>query len=79
SYHYITMDSPDIPQDRRKAFMWETDIIRVAYQFSGEGGGMTVTVFNKTNQPVYINWKKSAVINGGMTIPLFGRPGYCTR
>ena len=73
SYHYITMDSTDIPLDRRKAFMWETDTVSVAYQFSGEGGLMSVFIFNKSSQPLYINWKKSAVITGGMTVPLFNR------
>ena len=34
---------------------------------------MSVTVFNKSNQPLYINWKKSAVINDGMTVSLFNR------
>ena len=73
SYNYITMDSPDIPLDRSKAFLWETDTITVAYQFGGEGGQMTVTVFNKSNQPLFVNWRKSAVIRDGMMVSLFNR------
>lgn len=73
SYHYITMDSTDISLDRKNGFLWQTDTISVAYQFSGEGGLMTVTVFNKSNQPLYLNWKKSALINDGMTVSLFNR------
>ena len=73
SYNYITMDSSDVPLDRSKAFLWETDTITVAYQFGGEGGQMTVTVFNKSNQPLFVNWKKSAVIRDGMMVGLYNR------
>src|SRR6185436_15882384 len=54
-------------------FLWETDTIAVAYQFGGEGGQLTVTVFNKSNRPLFINWKKSAVIRDGMMVSLFNR------
>src|SRR5262245_48114299 len=73
SYNYITMDSTEIPLGRTKAFLWETDTISVSYNFSGEGGQMIVTVFNKSNQPLFINWKKSAVIRDGMIVSLFNR------
>lgn len=73
TYNYITLDSSDVPLDRSKAFLWETDAITVAYQFAGEGGQMTVTVFNKSNQPLFVNWKKSAVIREGMMVSLFNR------
>lgn len=36
--------------------------MRLTYTFSGGGGALTVTVFNKTAQPLYINWSKSALI-----------------
>src|SRR4030095_1254865 len=71
TYNYITMDSSDIPLDRSKAFLWETDTITVAYQFGGEGGHLTVTVLNKRNQPLFVNWKKSAVIRDGMMVSLY--------
>ena len=73
SYNYITMDSSELPLDRSKAFLWETDTITIAYQFAGEGGQMTVTVFNKSNQPLFVNWKKSAVIRDGMMVSLYNR------
>jgi hypothetical protein len=73
SYHYVTMDSTDITRKGSKTFSWETDTMSVAYQFSGEGGLMTITVFNKTSEPLYVNWKKSAVINNGEKVSLFDR------
>ena len=73
TYNYVTMDSPDIPLDRGKVFLWETDTITVAYQFGGEGGQVTVTVFNKSTQPLFVNWKKSAVIRDGMMVSLYNR------
>jgi len=73
SYNYITMDSSDVPLDRSKAFLWETDTITVAYQFAGEGGQMNVIVFNRSNQPLFVNWKKSAVIRDGIMVSLFNR------
>ena len=73
SYNYITMDSTDVPLHRSKAFLWETDSIGLSYNFCGEGGQMIVTVFNKSNQPLFVNWKKSAVIREGMMISFFNR------
>jgi len=34
---------------------------------------MTIAVFNKLNQPLYINWKKSGIINDGNFVSLFNK------
>lgn len=73
TYQYITLASEDVPQNARKDFLWENDTTKITYQFSGEGGLMTIAVFNKTDQPVYVNWKKSALINEGKMLSLFNR------
>ena len=44
-------------KNQRKELSWENDTVNVTYKFSGEGGLMTINVFNKTNQPLYVNWK----------------------
>ncbi len=73
TYQYFTLDSADIPKDKQKEFLWRNDTVSVTYRFSGEGGLMTVNVFNKLNQPLYINWKKSALINDGKFVSLFNK------
>jgi hypothetical protein len=73
TYQYVTLDSGDMPKNERKELLWENDMMRVAYKFSNEGGFMTIAVFNKTSQPIYVNWKKSALIEDGRAISLFDR------
>ena len=55
TYQYITLASEDVSQNEKKEFLWENDTTKITYQFSGEGGLMTIAVFNKTDQPVYVN------------------------
>ncbi|WP_276503772.1 hypothetical protein [Terrimonas pollutisoli] len=71
TYQYVTLDSSDVPKNEKKEFLWENDTLKVSYKFSGEGGLLTIAVFNKANQPLYIKWKKSALINDGEAMSLF--------
>lgn len=73
TYRYFTIDSGDFPKNQRQELVWENDTLSVTYKFRGEGGLMTIAVFNKLNQPLYINWKKSALINDGQFVSLFNK------
>ena len=73
TYQYITLASDDVPKNEKKEFLWENDTTKISYQFSGEGGLMTIAFFNKTSQPLYVNWKKSALINEGKTVSLYNK------
>lgn len=87
SYQYATLDSTEVQKDAKKDFSWENDTMRLTYNFHGQGGPLSVTVFNKMDKPLFVNWKKSALIRDGQAYSLFdnhvefsgGYSGYGTR
>lgn len=42
----------------------DNDTLTLTYNFASERGQMHLTVFNKLNQPLYVDWKRSALIVG---------------
>lgn len=44
-------------------YVFENDSIKVTYNFWSKEGSVKFTVFNKMDQPLYIDWKKSSYIN----------------
>ena len=44
---------------------FENDSIKVTYNFWGLHGNMAFSVFNKTDKPLYVNWKNSSFIVNG--------------
>lgn len=71
SYQYLTLNSSQMPKNDSKEFTWENDTMRLVYNFHGKGGPINLTVFNKTSQPLFLNWKKSALIRDGHSTVLF--------
>jgi len=65
SYQYLTLDSAQMPKNAKKEFTWENDTLRVNYNFNGEGGPITISIYNKTDKPLYIDWNKSAMVRDG--------------
>ncbi|MBB4037832.1 hypothetical protein GGR21_003753 [Dysgonomonas hofstadii] len=43
-------------------FLIETDSLWIAYCFKGPGAPMQITVFNKLDEPLYVDWERSALI-----------------
>lgn len=63
SYQMSTLSSSAAKRNESTGiFTVENDSVIVNYSFSGENTPVNVEVFNKLNEPVYINWAKSAVI-----------------
>lgn len=44
------------------SFSVENDTLHLWYDFYGDRGPVTFTIYNKLNIPIYIDWKKSAFI-----------------
>ena len=65
SYQYVTLNSDQMPKNQRKELTWESDTLRVSYNFSGAGGPVTLKIFNKTDKPLYIDWNRSAIVRDG--------------
>lgn len=68
TYQYVTVDSPIKSKDSH-AFIVENDTVRLAYDFSGQQGPVTITIYNKLSIPLYVDWSKSALIVGDERIP----------
>lgn len=76
TYQYLTVDSTQLQKDDQKQLTTENDTMRLTYGFSGGGGPVTITVLNKTNQPLFINWAKSAIIRNGQSFALSGNSAF---
>ena len=61
SYQYITLNS-DLKQDESKEFIIDNDTVNIKYKFSGEDLRVSVTIYNKLQQPLYIDLGRSTVI-----------------
>jgi hypothetical protein len=66
----MTVDSPQLRKENGQ-LTFENDTLKMTYHISGKGGPVAVEIYNKTNQPLYVNWKKSAFIHNDLTTPLF--------
>ncbi len=68
-YQYITVKqkAPKISN----SFISENDTVKVNYEFSGDNCPLIITVFNKLNKPVYVDWSQSSIIIKGKSTPLW--------
>jgi len=56
-------------------YQYENDDVKVVYWFWAEHGIMSFFVWNKTDHPLYIDWKKSAMINNGKKLAYYTSEG----
>jgi hypothetical protein len=73
SYQYMTLSSPQLTKNDKHQFVFENDTMRLTYDFNGSGGPVSIDIFNKTSQPLYVNWKKSALIRNERFLSYFDR------
>lgn len=60
-YQYATLNS-DLKIDNAHQFIHENDTLKIKYWFAGKNCPVQIEVFNKIKTPIYIDWKKSALI-----------------
>lgn len=60
-YQYVTLNS-EVRLTRDRGFLWENDTVSVQYFFSGRNCPVTINVYNKLSQPLYVYWNNSAVV-----------------
>lgn len=75
-YQYLTLNSSQLTKNDKHQFVFENDTVRLIYDFNGEGGPISINIFNKSSQPLYINWKKSAIIRNEHTLSFYDRNVY---
>jgi hypothetical protein len=64
----VTLRSNQVPV-KEKAFVLENDTLRLSYDFYSPNGAVRFIIYNKLNRPLYIDWAKSAFIQGTERVP----------
>jgi hypothetical protein len=59
---YFTVAGINTIQNDKKEFVFENDTLRITYNFNGLNAPVQVKVFNKTSQPIEIDWERSVTI-----------------
>jgi hypothetical protein len=63
SYQMSTLSSSTAKKDVSTGiFTVENDSLILSYNFTGEHSPVNIQVYNKLNEPLYVNWAKSALI-----------------
>lgn len=71
SYQYLTLEAEKTTKNEKKEIVWENDSVRLVYNFNGRWGQMNMMAYNKSNEHVFINWKKSALVIGDRSFSLY--------
>ncbi len=67
---YVSPTKDDI-KSINHFYQFENDDVKVVYWFWAEHGVMSFLFWNKTDAPMYIDWKKSAMINNGKRLSYY--------
>ena len=64
-YQYVSLDS-NLYKNENKEFFVDNDTVAIKYAFSGENFLIAISIYNKLQIPLYIDWAKTnIIINGG--------------
>ena len=66
-YQYMYVSS-HLDQNDKKEFIVENDTVQIKYSFAGENFPLTITLYNKLRQPIYIDLERSTVVMNNMQI-----------
>lgn len=61
TYQYATVSS-SLNNQNSETFFAENDTAKIAYEFSGEHGPVKISIYNKLQTPLYVDWSHSALI-----------------
>jgi uncharacterized protein YcfL len=73
SYQYMTLSSSQLKKNDKQQLVFENDTLSLTYDFGGKDGPVSINIHNKTSQPLYVNWKKSALIRDQHPLSYFDR------
>jgi hypothetical protein len=66
-YQYSTISS-DLPENKLNEFVIENDTIAITYSFNGLNCPVNIRIQNKLDVPLFIDWRRSALIHKDQTI-----------
>ena len=64
TYHHVVVQS-DATINGYQEHTIKNDSIELNYSFTGAGGPVNIMVYNHSEKPIYVDWKKSAMIIDG--------------
>ncbi|MDR6940726.1 hypothetical protein [Mucilaginibacter pocheonensis] len=64
----ISSTTGKAPNQETGNYEFENDSVRFSYSFYGPDAPVTVQIFNKLNEPLYIDWQKSALVIGDRAV-----------
>jgi len=64
TYYYtrISTLSEEVAQNDEGDFIIENDSLLVAYWFNGQDAPIFINIYNKSNEPLFVDWSRSALI-----------------
>lgn len=73
-YYINTVESTSVKKDQYTGeFKFENDSVAITYNFNGENDApINIDIYNKLNEPLYINWQQSAIIYGDQATSYLG-------
>ena len=71
SYRYLKLDSPDLTKNKDNGFTESTDSLEVNYHFYGNKGPLHLTIFNRMNHGMQVDFSRSALIMNDKAISLY--------
>ncbi|NJK94029.1 MAG: hypothetical protein HC905_03055 [Bacteroidales bacterium] len=69
-YQFAYLNS-NLQRNNEQEFIQENDTFKVQYSFWGEDCPITIQINNKLSEPLYIDWKKSAIVHNDQRICLW--------
>src|SRR6266542_3979906 len=60
-HQYLTVSGININKNSDHEFVSENDTLKLIYHFKPDQGKIMISVFNRTDQPMIIDWWKSAI------------------
>lgn len=71
TYYYSTLNTTnsDVEKVENGDFLFENDSLWIAYCFKGEDAPIQITVFNKLDIPLFVNWQQSSLIINNVAYP----------
>lgn len=64
TYQYLTVSGVNLTKKENHSFQSENDSLKLDYSFKDYHAKVGINIYNKLNEPIEIDWKKSAIIVG---------------
>lgn len=80
TYFFSKLDSgnPYIQKADNGDFVFENDSLWISHNFNGENAPIQITVYNKLDIPLYVDWGKSALIVQDQAVNYAGNTSHIT-